>query len=99
MPCPAPKRHRRRTWEPSRVRLRRRRFPGEESFAVPYRELARDRFLLGSPEDVAGEIRRYQRELGVNCLIFRMQWPGMPQADALRQIDLMGREVIPRLRD
>lgn len=73
--------------------------PGEESFAVPYRELARDRFLLGSPEDVAAEIRRYQQELGVNCLIFRMQWPGMSQADTLRQIELMGREVIPRLRD
>ena len=73
--------------------------PGEESFSVPYRDLARDRFLLGSPEDVAGEIRRYQQELGVNCLIFRMQWPGMSQADTLRQIELMGTEVIPRVRD
>ena len=72
--------------------------PGEESFSVPYQDLARDRFLLGSPEDVVGEIRRYERELGVNYLIFRMQWPGMSQEQTLRQIDLLGREVIPRVR-
>ncbi len=73
--------------------------PGEESFAVPYRELARSRFLLGSPEDVAEEIRRCQQKLGVNYLICRMQWPGMPQEAALRQIELLGREVIPRVKD
>ena len=72
--------------------------PGEESFTVPYADLARDRFLLGSATDVVAEIGRYERELGVNCLIFRMQWPGMSQDDTLRQIELMGQEVIPRLR-
>ena len=72
--------------------------PGEESFSVPYRDLARDRFLLGSPEDVVTEIARYRQELGVNCLIFRMQWPGMSQEDTLRQIELMGREVIPQVK-
>ena len=72
--------------------------PGEESFSVPYQDLARDRFLLGSPEDVVGEIRRYERELGVNYLIFRMQWPGMSQEQTLRQIELLGREVIPQVR-
>ena len=72
--------------------------PGEESFSVPYQDLARDRFLLGSPEDVVGEIRRYEQELGVNYLIFRMQWPGMSQDQTLRQIELLGREVIPQVR-
>ena len=72
--------------------------PGEESFSVPYQELARDRFLLGSPADVAGEIRRYEQELGVNYLIFRMNWPGMSQEQTLRQIELMGREVIPQVK-
>ena len=72
--------------------------PGEESFSVPYQDLARDRFLLGSPEDVVGEIRRYEQELGVNYLIFRMQWPGMSQEQTLRQIELLGREVIPQVK-
>ena len=72
--------------------------PGEESFSVPYRDLARDRFLLGSPDEVAREILRYEDELGVNYLIFRMQWPGMPHDQLLREIGLMGREVIPRVK-
>jgi alkanesulfonate monooxygenase SsuD/methylene tetrahydromethanopterin reductase-like flavin-dependent oxidoreductase (luciferase family) len=72
--------------------------PGNESFSVPYQDLAKDRFLLGSPDEVAQEMLRYQDELGVNYLIFRMQWPGMPQEQALRQIELMGKEVIPRVK-
>ena len=72
--------------------------PGEESFSVPYEDLARDRFLLGSADDVVKEIKRYDEDLGVNYLVFRMQWPGMPQAKALEQIDRMGRDVIPRLK-
>ena len=72
--------------------------PGNESFSVPYQDLARDRFLLGSPDDVVGEMLRYRDELGVNYLIFRMQWPGMGQEHALQQIELMGRDVIPRVK-
>lgn len=72
--------------------------PGEQSFAIPYQELARDRFLLGSPDQVVEEIRRYERELGVNYLIFRMHWPGMGQEQVLRQIELMGSEVLPHVK-
>jgi len=70
--------------------------PGGESFAVPFEQLARDRFLTGSPEDVVGEVERYRDRLGVDTMIFRLQWPGMPQRQALEQIELMGKHVIPR---
>ena len=73
--------------------------PGEESFSVPYQDLARDRFLLGSPGDVVSELQRYSEELGINHMVFRMQWPGMPQEQVLKQIDLLGREVIPQVSD
>lgn len=72
--------------------------PGEENFNSPYRELAKDRFLLGSPDEVVEEIRRYEAELDANYLIFRMQWPGMEQRQVLRQIELLGKEVIPRIK-
>ena len=72
--------------------------PGEENFNIPYKELAKDRFLLGSPEEVVQEIRRYEYELDANYMIFRMQWPGMAQAQVLRQIELLGQEVIPRVK-
>ncbi len=65
---------------------------------MPYPELAADRFLLGSPDDVAGDIQRYGQELGVDYMIFRMQWPGMSHRQCMEQIDIMGREVIPRVR-
>ena len=73
--------------------------PGEESFSVPYQDLAKDRFLLGSPDDIVDEFRRYNDELGVNHMICRMQWPGMPQEQVLKQIELLGREVIPRIKE
>jgi len=73
--------------------------PGNESFSVPYQDLAKDRFLLGSPDDIVSEFRRYADDLGVNHMICRMQWPGMPQEQVLKQIELLGREVIPRIKD
>ena len=66
---------------------------------MPYQELAKDRFLLGSPDDIVSECRRYADELGVNHMICRMQWPGMPQEQVLKQIELLGREIIPRITD
>ena len=72
--------------------------PGEESFSVPYQQLAKDRFLLGSPDEVVNEIQRYEQELDANYLIFRMQWPGMEQSQVLKQIELLGKEVIPRVK-
>jgi alkanesulfonate monooxygenase SsuD/methylene tetrahydromethanopterin reductase-like flavin-dependent oxidoreductase (luciferase family) len=73
--------------------------PGDESFSVPYQDLAKDRFLLGSPDDIVDEFRRYHDELGVNHMICRMQWPGMPQEQVLKQIELLGQEVIPRIKE
>ncbi len=72
--------------------------PGEEDFTIPYQDLARDRFLLGSPDDIVQEIQRYESELGVNYILFRMQWPGMPHEQVLRQLDLMANEVVPRIK-
>ena len=38
--------------------------PGRPSFSAPFEELARDRFIVGSPEDCVGELRRYTK-LGI----------------------------------
>ena len=72
--------------------------PEGESFSVPFDELARDRFLIGNPEEVVREIQRYRDELGVNHLNIRVQWPGMPHANAMRQLEILGKEVLPRFR-
>jgi len=71
--------------------------PGDESFAIPLEELAGDRFLIGDPDDVAGEITRYA-ELGIDRMHLRTNWPGMPLETALTGMRLFAREVAPRFR-
>lgn len=71
--------------------------PGDEDFTVPLEELARDRFVLGDPDDCAREIERY-RSLGVSKMHFRLNWPGMPLDTALDGLRLFAREVLPRFR-
>ena len=69
--------------------------PGEESFRVPFEDLARDRFILGTPDEVIEQIEERIRRLDSNYLIFRMGWPGMESAKILRVIEMMGRDVLP----
>ncbi len=33
--------------------------------------------------------------LGVEELVLRCQWPGMPNEDSLKAVELFGREVLP----
>ena len=69
--------------------------PGEESFRVPFEDLARDRFILGTPDEVIEQIEERIRRLDSNYLILRMGWPGMELAKILRVIEMMGRDVLP----
>jgi alkanesulfonate monooxygenase SsuD/methylene tetrahydromethanopterin reductase-like flavin-dependent oxidoreductase (luciferase family) len=72
--------------------------PKGESLSVPYEELLRDRVIVGTPDECHAEILRYRDRLGVNSFLLRPQWPGVPQERVLEQIELIGRDLIPRLR-
>jgi alkanesulfonate monooxygenase SsuD/methylene tetrahydromethanopterin reductase-like flavin-dependent oxidoreductase (luciferase family) len=72
--------------------------PKDESLSVPFDDLARDRFIVGSAEECRADIERHTSALGVNHFIFRVQWPGMSQDDAMAQIAQLGREVAGRMR-
>ena len=69
--------------------------PGEESFRVAFDDLARDRFILGTPDEVIEEIEERVRRLDSNYLIFRMGWPGMEADKILRVIEMMGSRILP----
>jgi alkanesulfonate monooxygenase SsuD/methylene tetrahydromethanopterin reductase-like flavin-dependent oxidoreductase (luciferase family) len=69
--------------------------PETDRIDVPFEQVLEGRFILGSAEECAAEVAKYQ-ELGVEELILRCQWPGMPGEDALRAVRLFGREVLPR---
>lgn len=72
--------------------------PGESGESLALEELARDRFVIGTPDDVIRECLRHRDELRVTHLIVRFNFPGMSQANVLRAIRLFGKEVIPAVR-
>jgi alkanesulfonate monooxygenase SsuD/methylene tetrahydromethanopterin reductase-like flavin-dependent oxidoreductase (luciferase family) len=72
--------------------------PEDEKFDQPWERFAPGRFIIGDPGTVIREIEWYEQEIGLNHIIGRIQWPGLPQAQALRCIRLMGERVIPYFR-
>jgi alkanesulfonate monooxygenase SsuD/methylene tetrahydromethanopterin reductase-like flavin-dependent oxidoreductase (luciferase family) len=69
--------------------------PGQESFRVSFDELAKDRFILGSPQDVIEQLETRIARLDANYFIFRAGWPGMEMWKILKVLELMGKEVLP----
>jgi alkanesulfonate monooxygenase SsuD/methylene tetrahydromethanopterin reductase-like flavin-dependent oxidoreductase (luciferase family) len=69
--------------------------PAEDRIDVPFEQVLEGRFIVGSPEECAAEVRRYEAA-GVEELIVRCQWPGMAAAEVLKAIERGGHEVLPR---
>jgi alkanesulfonate monooxygenase SsuD/methylene tetrahydromethanopterin reductase-like flavin-dependent oxidoreductase (luciferase family) len=55
------------------------------------------RFILGSPQTCAAQLRDHVDRLGADHVICRVQWPGMPQADVLTTMRLLAAEVLPAM--
>jgi alkanesulfonate monooxygenase SsuD/methylene tetrahydromethanopterin reductase-like flavin-dependent oxidoreductase (luciferase family) len=72
--------------------------PQGDSFDHEFNELLQDRFLLGSPSEVANQLNRLSERLGVNHLVASIHWPGMPNSLALEQLHRLAEEVRPLLR-
>ena len=73
--------------------------PGGDTLRREWEQLTGGgRFILGSPETCAAQIRAHVERLGVDHLICRVQWPGMPQADVLRTLRLLATEALPAVR-
>jgi alkanesulfonate monooxygenase SsuD/methylene tetrahydromethanopterin reductase-like flavin-dependent oxidoreductase (luciferase family) len=72
--------------------------PGEESFRIPFEELEQGRFIIGSPDECLEQLLPWRDQLGVNHMILRTDWIGMPYDIAKTSIDLLDREVLPVLR-
>src|SRR5690606_12474591 len=50
--------------------------PGEpDELGQPFEELIKDRFFIGSPDEVAEDIIRFNKRLGVNHIVMSMHWP------------------------
>jgi alkanesulfonate monooxygenase SsuD/methylene tetrahydromethanopterin reductase-like flavin-dependent oxidoreductase (luciferase family) len=71
---------------------------GDNDLGVDFDELIKDRFLLGSPDEVAEQMLALHRATGINHLIMSVQWPGMPQSLVLDELHMLAEEVFPKVR-
>ena len=70
---------------------------GEQTFTSAFEELAKDRFIVGSVEDVVADLKRYEA-LGVTHMGLRMRWAGMgvePTANCMR---IVAEQVMPHFK-
>ncbi len=72
--------------------------PENESFDQTFEDLVEGRFILGSPDDCYEQLRPYWEEFGMNHLVVRTHWLGMPANLALDSMELMSKELFPALR-
>jgi len=63
-----------------------------------FREAARDRYVIGTPDDAIKAFEWIERELGVNFVIVRLSYVGMSFEDKMRQIRLFGEGVVPHFK-
>jgi probable F420-dependent oxidoreductase len=61
-------------------------------------ELAKDRFILGSPAQCIEQIARFRQELGLTHLICRLSFPGVPREASSVSVERFARDVMPALR-
>lgn len=73
------------------------RIVGESSDQLDLERLIKGRVILGSPEEVATELKALRDAIGFNRLIARVQWMGLDQRSVLRTIELLAKDVLPRL--
>jgi len=72
--------------------------PEGDDFDHAFAELLEDRFLLGSPSEVAEQMIALNRRLGVNHIVASVHWVGMPNSLALEQVEILAKDVMPMVR-
>ncbi len=79
------------TWGQDKV------MPDNEDFTRSFEDLVKGRFILGSPDDCYEQLKPYWEELGVNHIIIRTHWAGMPLPSALASMRLISDTLLPAL--
>jgi alkanesulfonate monooxygenase SsuD/methylene tetrahydromethanopterin reductase-like flavin-dependent oxidoreductase (luciferase family) len=79
------------TWGQDKV------IPDKEDFTRSLDELIEGRFILGSPEECYDQLKPYWEEFGVNHIVIRTHWAGMPLCSALASMRLISDELLPAL--
>jgi alkanesulfonate monooxygenase SsuD/methylene tetrahydromethanopterin reductase-like flavin-dependent oxidoreductase (luciferase family) len=72
--------------------------PDNEDFTRSLDALIKGRFILGSPQQCYDQLKPYWQEFGVNHLVIRTHWAGMPLSAALASMRLISDELLPALQ-
>lgn len=72
---------------------------GPEDDRERFEAVREGRYIVGSPDEVVAELTELNDRLGVDHVVARVQWPGMSHDRATEAIELLGREVLPRIDD
>ncbi|MCA8928845.1 MAG: LLM class flavin-dependent oxidoreductase [Alphaproteobacteria bacterium] len=68
-----------------------------DELGQPFEDLLRDRFFIGSPDDVADQILKFHRRVGMNHIVMSMHWPGLDVARSMDSMRMFAEEVMPRV--
>ena len=60
--------------------------------------ISEDRFLVGSPETVINQLQKFVDAFGVDHLICRLYFPGIPHDFIMNELRLLAKEVMPVFR-
>ena len=63
--------------------------------AKSFEDVAKDRFIIGSPDDCISQIEKFSRELKITDMIFRVHYPGMSLEEGLKVIRLIAEKIKP----
>lgn len=70
----------------------------QDQTPVALESLSNDRFIVGNPDDCIAQIRRFVETFGVDHLICRLYFAGMPHAHIMTELRLLSTEVFPAFR-
>lgn len=67
----------------------------DSSPVAQFEAISQDRFLVGSPETVIRQIKKFQDSLTVDHLICRLYFPGISHQFIMNELKLLAEEVLP----
>ncbi len=70
----------------------------DASIAVDLDKVKKDRFLIGSPDQVIHDLKPFVEQYGMDHLICRLFFPGMPHTHIMRELELLAKEVMPAFK-
>jgi alkanesulfonate monooxygenase SsuD/methylene tetrahydromethanopterin reductase-like flavin-dependent oxidoreductase (luciferase family) len=71
--------------------------PASDNFGGTFDELLDDRFLLGTPDEIAEQILALRRRFGVNYFCVSVHLAGTPKQVAMEQMQMLAEDVFPKV--